>query len=190
MSRKRACILKIESLRITAPALGLPGYGETEILGAVTWLWMHSPKHRELPLIALSQALLAPLKAQQFILASAAHSGKGFRPVAYVGWANFNAEAESHYLQVGASALLRAEEWHSGDRMWITDWITPFGNAPQFRRIVQAQLADSCFRALYHRGDERGQRVMTMRGDRVSPSVAAAWWQARPLHTMSSAPVQ
>jgi cytolysin-activating lysine-acyltransferase len=173
--------LQIESLRITAPALGLPGNGETEILGAVTWLWMHSPRHRELPLIALSQSLLAPLKAQQFILASAAHASGGLRPVAYVGWANFNAEAEHHYLEVGATAFLRAEEWRSGDRMWITDWITPFGHAREFRRVVQALLTDSCIRALYHRGDERGQRVMTMHGDRVSPSVAAAWWQARPL---------
>jgi cytolysin-activating lysine-acyltransferase len=173
--------LPIESFNITAPALGLPGHSETEILGAVTWLWMHSPRHRDLPLIALSQAVLAPLKAQQFILASAANSDGSFRPVAYVAWANFSAEAERHYLQVGATALLRPEEWASGDRMWITDWVTPFGHAAQFCRTVQTLLGDSCIRTLYHRGDERGHRLMTMHGTRVLPSVAQAWWRARPV---------
>jgi cytolysin-activating lysine-acyltransferase len=173
--------LQIGSLNITAPALGLPGHSETEVLGAVTWLWMHSPKHRDMPLIALSQAVLAPLKAQQFILASAPTSDGALRPVAYIAWANFDAEAERHYLEVGATALLRAEEWTSGDRMWITDWVTPFGHAVPFRRVVQTLLADSCIRTLYHRGDERGQRLMTMHGTRVLPSVAAAWWSARPL---------
>jgi cytolysin-activating lysine-acyltransferase len=168
-------------LNITAPALGLPGHSETEILGAITWLWMHSSRHRDLPLIALSQAVLAPLKAQQFILASATNSDGSFRPVAYVAWANFSAEAERHYLQVGATAFLRPEEWASGDRMWITDWVTPFGHAAQFYRVVQTLLPDSCSRTLYHRGDERGHRLMTMHGSRVSPSVARAWWRARPL---------
>jgi cytolysin-activating lysine-acyltransferase len=169
------------SLNITAPALGLPGQSETEILGAVTWLWMHSLKHRGLPLIALSQTLLTPLKAQQFMLVSEAGPGGGLRPVAYLGWGKFNAEAEARYLKAGTTALLRTEDWNSGDRMWITDWVTPFGHAPQFRRIVQSLLADSCFRALYHRGGERGQRVKAMRGDRVSRADADVWWRDRPL---------
>lgn len=173
--------MKAGSLNITAPALGLPGQSETEILGAVTWLWMHSLKHRSLPLIALSQTLLTPLKAQQFMLVSAERSGGGLRPVAYLAWANFDAEAEARYLKTGTTAILRTEDWSSGDRMWITDWVTPFGHASQFRRIVQMQLADSCFRALYHRGDERGQRVKAMRGDRVSRADADAWWHDKAL---------
>lgn len=169
------------SFNITAPALGLPGHGETEVLGAATWLWMHSLKHRSLPVIALSQTLLTPLKAQQFILVSEAGPGGAVRPVAYLGWGNFDAETEARYLQAGTTALLRNADWNSGDRMWITDWVTPFGHAPQLRRIVGTLLANSCFRALYHRGVEHGQRVMAMRGDRVSRDDADAWWHDRPL---------
>lgn len=63
--------MKLTPFNITAPAFGMPGHSDAEVLGAIAWLWMHSTTHRELPLMALSQTLLAPMKAQQYILASA-----------------------------------------------------------------------------------------------------------------------
>lgn len=101
------------SFDITAPALGLPGHSETEVLGAVTWLWMHSLKHRSLPLIALSQTLLTPLKAQQFMLLSEAGPGGALRPVAYLGWGQFRCRIRSALSQSrhnGASAQRRLEQ--------------------------------------------------------------------------------
>ena len=163
---------------ITAPALGAPGHSEAEVLGSVTWLWMHTPRHRDLPLHALNKLVLPALKAQQFILASAPN-GTAVRPVAYLAWANFSADAESRYLQ-GAAAL-RPEDWNSGDRTWITDWFTPFGHSTEFRKTIETLLPNSCFRALYHRGNERGLRVMTFRGQNVTPLHAKTWWQARPM---------
>ena len=79
---------------ITAPALGALGHSEAEVLGSVTWLWMHTPGHRDLPLHALNKLVLPALKTQQFILASAP-DGDAMRPVAYLAWANFSADAES-----------------------------------------------------------------------------------------------
>jgi cytolysin-activating lysine-acyltransferase len=169
------------SFKVTAPALGLPGHSEAEVLGAVTWLWLHSARHRELPLMALSQTLLTPLKAQQYILASADDGAGGMRPVAYLAWANLSAEAERRYLQCRSSALLPVQDWTGGDRMWMTDWVAPFGHTAQFGRLVTALLPESCFRLLYHRGDERGVRVKALRGDHVSRAQADAWWQDRPL---------
>lgn len=163
---------------ITAPALGVPGHSEAEVLGSVTWLWMHTPGHRDLPLHALNKLVLPALKTQQFILASAP-DGDTMRPVAYLAWANFSADAESRYLQ--SAAALRPEDWNSGDRMWITDWFTPFGHSTEFRNTIEMLLPHSCSRALYHRGNERGLRVMTFRGRNVSPLHAKTWWQARPL---------
>lgn len=179
--------MQATSYNITAPALGMPGHSESEVLGAVTWLWMHSPNHRELPLMALSQTLLAPMKAQQYIVASVADGTGGFQPIAFLAWANLSAEAEGRYIQGGSSALLRTEDWTSGDRMWITDWVTPFGHARQFRRLVTQLLADSSFRFLYHHSDTRGQHVKAMRGDKVSRAAADAWWFARPLSAPASA---
>ena len=163
---------------ITAPALGALGHSEAEVLGSVTWLWMHTPGHRDLPLHALNKLVLPALKTQQFILASAP-DGDAMRPVAYLAWANFSADAESRYLQ--SAAALRPEDWNSGDRTWITDWFTPFGHSTEFRKTIETLLPDSCSRALYHRGNERGLRVMTFRGQNVSPLHAKTWWQARPM---------
>ena len=163
---------------ITAPALGVPGHSETEVLGSITWLWMHTPGHRDLPLHALNKLVLPALKTQQFILASAL-DGDTTRPVADLAWANFSAGAESRYLQ--NAAALRPEDWNSGDRMWITDWFTPFGHSTEFRKTIEILLPHSCSRALYHHGNERGLRVMTFRGQNVSPVHAKTWWQARPM---------
>ena len=69
--------------------------------------------------------------------------------------------------------------------MWITDWVTPFGHAPAFRHLVATLLAQSCFRALYHRAGV--QRVKAMRGADVSRAQADAWWSARPLPAAASA---
>lgn len=170
--------MQIGPFTITAPALGAPGHSEAEVLGSVTWLWMHTPKHRDLPLHALNSVLLPALKAQQFILA-AAPDGDALRPVAYLAWANFSADAENRYLQ--SAAAIRSQDWNSGDRMWITDWFTPFGHAAEFRRAVGALLSGTCSRALDHRGDERGLRVMALRGQNVTLQQANAWWQARPM---------
>lgn len=173
--------LHTDSLKIIAPALGFPNYSEAEVIGAVTWLWMHSNRHRELPLMALSQALVPPVKAQQFILMQGPHENGSLVPLAYIAWANLSHDAEDRYLAAGATAFLRRDDWSSGDRSWITDWVCPFGHTARFGSIVQALLADSCFRFLYHRGDEHGQQVKVMRGDRVTRADAQAWWQDRPL---------
>jgi cytolysin-activating lysine-acyltransferase len=173
--------LETASLKIIAPALGFPGHSEAEVIGAVTWLWMHSKRHRELPLIALSHVLVPPVKAQQFILVQGPRENGSVMPVAYIAWANLSGDAESRYLAAGATAFLRPEDWSSGDRSWITDWVCPFGHTPRFRSIAQALLADSSFRILYHRGDERGSQVKVMRGDRVTQGDARAWWEKRPL---------
>jgi cytolysin-activating lysine-acyltransferase len=165
----------------TAPGLGLPGHGESQVLGAVIWLWMHSANHRALQLCSLSQTLLPPLQAQQYILATSSDGKGGYHPVAYMAWANFSAAAERRYLHSGPNALVPAADWNSGDRMWMTDWVIPFGHASSFRREVGALLDESCFRALYCRDDERGQYVKSMRGDKVSLAAANAWWRARPL---------
>jgi cytolysin-activating lysine-acyltransferase len=182
--------LESVSLKIVAPALGFSAHSEAEVIGAVTWLWMHSKRHRELPLIALSQALVPPVKAQQFILVQGPHENGSVLPVAYIAWANLSEGAERHYLAAGATAFLRPEDWSSGDRSWITDWVCPFGHTPQLRSIAQALLADSSFRFLYHRGDERGQQVKVMRGARVTQRDARAWWKERPLPGERSATIE
>ena len=170
--------MQLGSFTITAPALGATTGSDIEAFGSIIWLWMHTPQHRDMPLHALNQVLLPPLKAQQYILASALNNGV-LRPVAYMCWANFSADSERRYL-ADANAI-PTSDWSSGDRMWATDWLTPFGHSAKFSKAVLSLLPGACFRGLYHRGDERGLRVKTFRGDNVSRLEANAWWQARPM---------
>jgi cytolysin-activating lysine-acyltransferase len=172
------------SLIITAPALQATQRSEAEIFGSVVWLWLHSKTHQQMPLHLLSGVLLPVLKARQFILASAL-DGPQERPVAFMAWANLSAEAESRYLH-NANVALRPEDWQSGDRMWITDWFTPFGHASEFRQVVGQLLDQSCLRSLYHRGHERGMRVLSFRGNRVSKEQERQWWQERPMLALQS----
>ena len=166
------------NLHITAPALGTPGRSEAEMFGSIAWLWMHTPGYRDLALHAMSSLVLPPLKAQQFILASSTVDGV-MMPVAYMAWANFDADAESRYLENAAS--VRSQDWSSGDRMWATDWFTPFGHAAEFRNVVGQVLPNVCSRALQHRGNERGLRVMHFRGDNIALSQSKQWWRERPM---------
>jgi cytolysin-activating lysine-acyltransferase len=167
------------NLIITAPALNASGHSETEIFGSIVWLAMQAKNKNTLPLHDLSQWLLPALRSQQFILASERRDGKT-RPVAYMSWANLTAEVESRYVN-NPDEGLNPPEWAGGDRMWVIDWITPFGHSPAFSRAVCASLANSCARSLYHRGGHRGLRVQLFRGEHVSLEQAKQWWEERPI---------
>jgi cytolysin-activating lysine-acyltransferase len=164
-------------LVIIAPGLNAPGHSEAEIFGSIVWLAMHAKNKNRLPLQDLSQWLLPALRSQQFILAIESIDGKT-RPVAYMSWANLTAEVESRYVD-NPDKGLSPQEWTEGDRMWVMDWMTPFGHSQPFSQAVCAALANSCFKSLYHRGGHRGLRVQLFRGDHVSHEQAKQWWKDR-----------
>jgi cytolysin-activating lysine-acyltransferase len=126
------------NLIITAPALNAPGHSEAEIFGSIVWLAMQANNKNRLPLQDLSQWLLPALRSQQFILANENIDGQT-RPVAYMSWANLTPEVESRYVD-NPDEGLRPQEWSGGDRMWVIDWMTPFGHSQSFRRAVGAAL--------------------------------------------------
>jgi cytolysin-activating lysine-acyltransferase len=162
-------------LKIAAPGLIEQTWNEAEILGGAAWLWMHSTSHRDFPLHALSVLLLPAIKKRQFVFAS--ESGQ---PVFYMSWAHFNLEAEKRYL-AHSPLLMPEQDWNSGDRMWILDWVAPFGHTKTFSRILRQQLfAHRWARTLYHRGDERGLRIKTFMGAAVLPEEARHWFISNP----------
>jgi len=167
------------NLIITAPALNAPGYSEAEIFGSVVWLWMNSKSQSDMPLSALSLWLLPALRSKQFVLAYET-DGQHTKPVAYMAWAQLSAEAESRYVNNPALGL-SPEEWRSGDRFWITDFFTPYGHAKPFSDAIASTLSDFCCRSLYHRGADRGMRVLYFRGDHVPLEQAKKWWKDRPI---------
>lgn len=168
--------MQFETLDITAPGLIDEPWNEAAVFGSATWLWMHSKAHRDAPLHTLPTLLLPALKHRQFVLGT--EHGK---PVFYLSWLNFDEAAEQRYLQQSPLTLTETD-WNSGERLWLNDWIAPFGHTAALTRLLQRHLfANRCARALYHRGDERGLRVKTFQGIGVIPEQAKAWFAAHPL---------
>jgi len=167
---------------VHAPLLLGGERSEAEALGAAVWLWMHSLQHRDLPLHALPAVLLPIIKHQHYMLVS-----RGTQPLFFLSWMWLNVEAERRYLTQPA-ILVQEDDWSSGDRLWLRDWVAPFGEVRAMRRLVGGALfPELCFRALYHRGAETGQRVMNFKGDQVSQSQARVWRAANPLSVSLSA---
>ncbi|CDL84562.1 toxin-activating lysine-acyltransferase [Xenorhabdus cabanillasii] len=161
---------------VRAPMILGTAEDETAMLGATTWLWMHSPLHQNAPLIALSDLLLPVLKAQQYILVS--HAA---RPIFYLSFAFFDEQTEWHYLNDHYDGD-RNVPLNGGDRLWFLDWIAPFGHSRDMANLLRREIFPyQCLRALYHKGAARGAQVIRFRGEGVSHEQAAQWLRAHPL---------
>lgn len=150
--------MRYEDLDFIAPrAADAPaGVNEAEVFGSAVWLWMHSTSHRNAPLHMLSALLLPAIKSRQFVLAS--HGGK---PVFYMSWARMSADAEARYVS-NPPECMPAEDWTSGERNWILDWVAPFGHTRQIKRLLsQTLLRNQSAKSLNHRGSQTGLRIMT-----------------------------
>lgn len=164
-----------DALVLTAPGLIEQRWDEAQALGGTIWLWMHSKSHRDFPLHTLPILLLPAIKNRQFVLASEAG-----RPVFYASWANLDLDAERRYL--GNSPLLMPQaDWNSGDRLWVLDWVAPFGHSQAVGELLrQGLFANRWGRFLDHRGDERGFRIKTFVGNAVIREEAKAWFASHP----------
>ncbi|KNC17585.1 RTX toxin acyltransferase [Pantoea sp. RIT-PI-b] len=168
--------MEINGYRLIAPWLAADDTSEAEVLGMAVWLWMHSKRHRDAPLHTLPTLLLPPIKQQQYAIAV-----KEGRPQFYLGWAWLDEEAERRYL-THASVMMQEQDWISGDRLWITDFIAPFGEIRDLLRLMcEVILPEQCFRWQDQQGNLRGQRVHFYHGKKVSESAAKQWQQAHPL---------
>lgn len=168
--------MQFEHLTVVSPQFEAHAMSEAEVLGAAVWLWMHSDTHQGAPLTALNALLLPAIKTGQYLLAF-----EQGQPVAYVAWAQLDEPREAAYLE-HSSRLGSGSDWCSGERGWFTDYIAPFGHTRQIRRILTHRLFPTgLFRFLYHKGDEKGLRVMTFHGIAVHPLEAQHWFKEHPV---------
>lgn len=168
--------MQLDRFDIIAPALFDEPFVEATVLGSAVWLWMHSAAHRDAPVHLLSALLMPALKTRQFVIAT--EHGK---PVFYMTWANMDQAAESRYLSNPPYCMPQAD-WNCGERMWILDWVAPFGHSRKMSQLLQRHLfPQRLARALYHRGDEKGLRVKTFQGIAVMPEEARHWFNTHPV---------
>ncbi|GKX57151.1 hemolysin C [Leminorella grimontii] len=167
-----------QDINVIAPALTGKPVDEAFILGSAVWLWMHSPLHRETPLLALQDVLLPAIKHRQFVMAF-----ENNRPVFYLSWAKLNEATESRYLQKDVMHLATSE-WDSGERLWFIDWIAPFGHTRAMNNWVRSRLfaGNFCARSVYHRQHKpHGKSIQQFRGVAVPLAVATHWFDSHPV---------
>lgn len=168
--------MKWQDFSVQCPLVLGGGVNEAEVLGSSVWLWMHSERHRDAPLHTLPALLLPVIKARQYVLAF-----RHDQPVFFMSWAWFSHDAEQRYLTRHA-LMLKEDDWCSGERMWVTDWVAPFGHTRQMVALMRNELfPDHCMRSLWHRGAERGLRVKSFYGKDVSQADKQRWRQTFPL---------
>ncbi len=98
------------------------------VLGEIIWLMTRSTAHRYFFISDLEWMVLQPVSLGQFRV----FHGDEF-PVGVLFWAYVSGAVEDR-LKEGITRLSPGD-WKSGDRLWLVDAITPFGN-------VQTMLDD------------------------------------------------
>lgn len=146
---------------MSTPEQGLkppPGVPRTvaEALGQIVWLLSQSPIHRELKIKELEWSFMPAVLFEQFRvfrfgplpgsegMDTAAFAKLGLTkegleqmPLGVAIWAKLSAEAEARLEQ---GEKLKAEDWRSGDRVWLVEMISPF--ATPENKLSEAMLLD------------------------------------------------
>ncbi|EFU2982387.1 toxin-activating lysine-acyltransferase, partial [Escherichia coli] len=112
-----------------------------EIIGKIAWLWACSPLHKNWSTSLLMSNTLPAIKHEQYILIE-----RDNFPVAFCSWANLNLEKEIEYLNNVTS--LQLDDWNTGDRKWIIDWIAPFGDNQTLYKKMRDKFPYGLFRAI------------------------------------------
>lgn len=177
--------------RVLIPAFQAEAvWRETEVFGAMAWLWMHSPNTRHAPLWQMASHVLPAIKHRQFALFF-----RQEEPVGYISWAGFDEATQQRYIADNLGLFERPEDWISGHLLWFIDWVAPFGDSAAMRTVLSRHyFADKVGRSLYHHGRQRGLRVMSFCGSRVAPQdrqrwkAAAPWMDPLPIHAVAASP--
>lgn len=99
-------------------------------LGKIASLWSQSSFHQKRNIQFMSDFIVPPVELDQYLLIEK----KGL-PVAYCSWAYLDEKEELEYIK--SSFRLALESWNKGDRLWLIDWIAPFGKKHSFEMKSQ-----------------------------------------------------
>jgi cytolysin-activating lysine-acyltransferase len=135
-----------------------PGTPRTvaEALGQIVWILSQSPMHRELKIKDLEWSFMPAVLFEQFRIfrfgplpgsenldpaqfAKLGLTKEGLEqmPLGVAIWAKLSEEAEA---KLDGGERLEAQDWRSGDRLWLVELISPF--ATPENRLSEAMLLD------------------------------------------------
>ncbi|MGF1660745.1 MAG: toxin-activating lysine-acyltransferase [Rubrimonas sp.] len=115
------------------------------LLGEALWLFAHAPLQGGFPLAEAAKLLTAPLSLGQFRIWR-----RGARPMGIATWALLSDEIAEAALREGRP--LEPQDWRSGGRVVVADFVAPFGEA-------RAMVADLRRNALRGRDIEAARRA-------------------------------
>jgi hemolysin-activating ACP:hemolysin acyltransferase len=145
-----------------------PTRRNADTLGEILWLFAHSRIHRGWRLADLELFVFPALKTNRYKVYK-----RDERPIGYVSVALLSKAIEDRWLAGGY--LLQPEDWISGDRPWVMDFVVPFGDIVQVRRLLarEPEVAGKPVRALRPNKGGKGVRVVTH--GRYQARYQAAW---------------
>lgn len=108
-----------------------------EIIGRIATLLMHSKMHRHFSMTDFQEIILPPVHLKQFRLYENAEK----EAIGLVVWGYFSSQTEARFLK--GQAVFSLEEWRSGHKLYITDFITK-GNKHTAKQIA-ADLRNNIF---------------------------------------------
>lgn len=101
------------------------------LLGEVTSLLMVSKVHRKFQVRDIADIIMPALNLNQFKI----YRNKNKQPIGLVTWARFSDAVEKEYLS--GKVVLSESELQSGNQIYITDFIAPFGHT---KKIIDDML--------------------------------------------------
>ncbi len=144
---------------------------EAQTLGTVAWLMLHSQLHRGLAISQLETLYLPAIRTGQYVLGILNETA-----VFYTAWTKLSVQAEQNFLEQGPLSIT-PQSWQSGERVWLMDWIAPFGHSNQAVHDLKKLWATGIGRALYLPPNKNKEmRLIEIHGNAVSRREARTYF--------------
>ncbi|MBN8542833.1 MAG: toxin-activating lysine-acyltransferase [Alphaproteobacteria bacterium] len=104
------------------------------LIGEITSLMLVSKVHRQYQVRDIADIILPAINLGQYRI----YRNKKREPIALVTWAMLSAEVEKQYI--GGKMVLSEKERTSGDSLYFTDFIAPYGHMKQVKQDIETNL--------------------------------------------------
>lgn len=111
------------------------------VIGSVCFLCFHAAPYKNWSMQAIGKVFEPSILLKKFKLYKA-----GGIPRAVVTWAHMDDTAQAEYLH--GQGLSTIDQWESGDTLWITDIIAPWGHGSKIIADILATIPENRFFAL------------------------------------------
>ena len=119
-----------------------------QLIGEISMLMLHSELHKRYIINDIGAVILPPINLNQFRVYKIKE-----KPVGFIAWAMLNPELGKKYSQERYS--LQLDDWQTGNEVWITDFLAPFGHAKEIINDIKQIYPNTIAHSI--RVDAKGQ---------------------------------